>query len=400
MALSPYRIGRISVKAQGAWGTAAGSWAAANYVEAEVTVPTPVQEALKTDTMRGGFYESTVVAGSKAGVEVSLRMPLHGFSTASPSGEASAHVDAVLITSALGAAAQNGYSASDISGGSASSLEFTDGTGDITWEGHALMPAISGGHSIGWITSVDVSGDPNTAAPIANLSAAPTGSGAVYGSNVIYLSTTQPTAFSLLWEGADSNSKITYFDGVVTSAKLTLSPKGQPTLECTCKFADWTNAGSGGAPGDYALTNLPQMPAAIGDNGARYLLGGTAVNAASFEIEITNDVAEAPGHASAQGVAQYVTTNRTVRTTVTVPAASIATINAPGTSAGVVQLDLNTTPGRALSVLMPLAQREALETLGDAGGLVALTGVFGPSNYTGDDTSTVPANTDFRIAFL
>ncbi|MCP4028227.1 MAG: hypothetical protein GY736_18235, partial [Sphingomonas sp.] len=188
--------------------------------------------------------------------------------------------------------------------------------------------------------------------------------------------------------------------GVVTSAKLTLSPKGQPTLECTCKFADWTNAGSGGAPGDYALTDLPQMPAAIGDNGARYLLGGTAVNAASFEIEITNDVAEAPGHASAQGVAQYVTTNRTVRTTVTVPAASIATINAPGTSAGVVQLDLNTTPGRALSVLMPLAQREALETLGDAGGLVALTGVFGPSNYTGDDTSTVPANTDFRIAFL
>lgn len=399
MALAPYRTGRLSVKAQGAWGTAAGSWAAANYVEAEVSVPAPVQEALQTDTMRGGFYESTVVAGSKAGMEVSLRMPLHGFSTASPSGDPTVHPDALLLASALGAAKQDAYAASSITGGTASQLEYTASSADALWEGHALLAAISGGHSIGWATSVTTA-TPDTIDLIADLSAVPSGSGAVYGSNVIYLSTTQPTPFSLLWEGADGNSKITFFDGVVTSAKLTLSPKGQPMLEATCRFADWTNAGTGGAPGDYALTDLPQMPAAIGANGARYVLAGSAVNAATFEVEITSEVSEAPGHASAQGVAQYVVTNRTVRTTVQVPASDLSTINAPGTSAGVVQLDLNTTPGRALSVLMPLAQVMELEQLGDAGGIVALTSVYGPLNYTGDDTSTAPARTDFRIAFL
>jgi hypothetical protein len=400
MALAPFRTGRLAIEAQGAWGTAASTFATGTWLEAEVAVPTPVQEALQTDTMRGGFYESTVVAGSKAGMEVSLRMPLHGFSTASPSADPTAHPDAVLLASVLGASALNGYAASDITGGTASQLEYTASSAVAAHEGHALMVAISGGYSIGWATSVTTS-TPDTIDLIEDLSAVPTGSGAVYGSNVCYLSTTQPTPFSLLWLGADGNSKITFFDGVVTSAKLALNPKGQPMMECTCRFANWTNAGTGGAPGDYVYTDRPQMPAALGANGARYLLAGAAVNAATFEVEVTAEVSEAPGHAADQGVAQYVVTNRTVRATVQVPASDLSTINAPGTSGGTVQLDLSTTsPGRALSILMPLAQRQELETLGDAGGIVALTTVFGPSNYAGDDTSTAPANTDFRVAFL
>lgn len=175
--------------------------------------------------------------------------------------------------------------------------------------------------------------------------------------------------------------------------------------EFTVQAGGWTNIGSGGAPGDYAMTDRPQMPALIGANGSRLRVAGVAVNVSSMEIEITNDVQAVMSHAGTEGLAQYVTTNRSVALTATAEASTLAGVGmmSPGTSVGVVQFDANTTPGRALTMTIPLSQVEELQELGDSNGLVALTTRYAPQVYSADSgvgTLGDAADTAARIAFL
>lgn len=405
MGYAPSNIGRFALKTQGAWGTAETSFAAANYVEASVMIPTPVQEALRTDATRGGYYAQRVVAGSKKDASFTLSMPLHGFSTATPTGDpGAAHPDALLIASALGAFNIKGFASSAVTGGTASAV--TVNTADYNLSvGQAVAVPISGGHSLGWIkTFADAGGaSDDTLTMIDDLSAAPSGSGNLLGSITCYMTNTINDPLTFDYVGADASVHVRFYDCVVTSAKLTLNATEQPTAEFTVQAGGWTNVGSGGAPGDYAMTDRPQMPALIGANGSRLRIAGSAVNVSSMEIEITNDIQAVMSHAGTEGIAQYVTTNRSVALTATAEASSLAGIGAPGTSSGVIQFDANTTPGRALTMTIPIAQIEELQELGDSNGLVALTTRYAPQVYsadTGTGTLGVAADTAARIAFL
>jgi len=151
MGYAPSNIGRFALKTQGAWGTAETSFAAANYVEASVMIPTPVQEALRTDATRGGYYAQRVVAGSKKDATFTLSMPLHGFSDATPTGDpGAAHPDALLIASALGAYNIKGFASSAVTGGTASAVTVNNADYNL-WVGQAVAVPVSGGHSLGWI---------------------------------------------------------------------------------------------------------------------------------------------------------------------------------------------------------------------------------------------------------
>lgn len=404
MGYAPSNIGRFALKTQSAWGTAETSFAAANYCEAQVAIPTPVQEALRTDAVRGGYYAQRVVAGSKKDTAFTLSMPLHGFSDATPSGDPSAaHPDALLVAAALGNYNIDGFASSAMTGGTASAITVTDADYNLT-VGQAVGVPISGGHSIGWVkTYADGGGGDDTLTLVDELSATPSGSGNLLGSITCYLTNTINAPLTFDWVGADASVHLRFYDCVVTSARISLNATEQATAEFSITAGGWTNVGSGGAPGDYTLTDLPQMPALVGANGSRLRVGTQAVDVSSLEIEITNDVQAVMSHAGTEGIAQYVTTNRAVMMTATSVPTSLAAIQAPGTSAGVVQFDGNTTAGRGLSILLPLAQFDELQEVGDSNGLVALTARYSPQSYSadsGDGTLGAAADTAARIAFV
>ena len=101
MAYHPTNLAQIMLAKQGAWGTAASPSASdATLVECEVVLPTLAQEALTTEAVRGAFHAHRMIAGSKEGVQVSLKMPLHGWSASTPSGNPGAgdvFVDSILM---------------------------------------------------------------------------------------------------------------------------------------------------------------------------------------------------------------------------------------------------------------------------------------------------------------
>ena len=191
----PSNLGRFAVREQTAWGTARGASDMTNayFVECSMTVPTPVQESIQADVMRADHFATTRVAGGKGPVEISLSMPLHGFSTATPSGNPTEHPDAVLLKSVLGSAEQGGFHAGDLSGGTTGVLNLNNGTAAVADVGRAMLVPISGGHSVGWVSAMADGGDPDTYTLIRNLSAAPSSSGAILGSNSVVLDKTQPT---------------------------------------------------------------------------------------------------------------------------------------------------------------------------------------------------------------
>jgi len=412
----PTTTGRFAVKEQASgWGTAETSFANANFVEAQIVVPTPTQSTVQADVMRASYFAPTRLAGGKGPTEVSLTMPLHGFSTAAPTDHPTENPDALLLRSALGASVLGGY-ATDVTGGTNETLTVTTGVASIC--GSAVMAPMGSTspteYSVGWVKTKDT----NTytmqnkwALTSAGVEQTPDSSGTVYGSGAIYLTATQPTPFTLEWLGSTANVSFRFFDCVVTSATITLNAREQPTLAVTVRAANWTNVGSGGAPSAAALTNRPQMPVVMSDNGARVVDSTTEQKAGSVSIAMTSTVADEMNYDAPQGIARFVVTKRLVETTIVAPAAASSASNldnpaslvAPGTAAGAVQIDAGTTPGRAFSVLIPSSQVKELQALGDANSLVSVTSILECAIYSGDTTdgsTGAVMNTPFRLAFL
>jgi hypothetical protein len=413
----PSNLGRFAVREQSAWGTAqsAGSMTNAYFVECTMTVPTPAQESIQADVMRADHFATTRVAGGKGPVEISLSMPLHGFSTSTPSGTPTEHPDSVLLKSCLGSAEQGGYHASDLAGGTASVLNIANGTAVVADVGRAMLVPISGGHSVGWVSAMADGADPDTYTLIRDLSAAPSAAGAILGSNAIVLDKTQPTPLTLQFLGSTANVSYLYSDAVVTAATITLNAREQPTLEVTLRAATWSEESgtTAGGPTAAALADRPQLPVVLGDNGARVVNSAGALTCGQVSIAMAAEVVDEINF-SGQGISRFVVTKRTVDITTVTPATSgtptagaldnPAALGAPGASVGAIQVDANTTPGRSFSALVAAGQLKDLQALGDSGGIVAITTVVEAAQYTGDTTSagavTSPGNTPFRLAFL
>lgn len=405
MAYTLSKLGTLALKTQAAWGTAESSFSATDLLECQAPfIPPLAREALRTDTFRAGFTEPATFAGSKAPTEITVTGPLHGWSTATPSGNASSFPDALLLSRVLGSITTgNGYTTSVGSGATTSVFKYTDGAASTGWEGYAQLVPISGGRAIGWVADVDTTVSPDTGTLIEAITAAHSSSGTMYGSILAYLSTVYDiTPLTFQWLGSTSSDQIRFFDAGVARARIVVERKRQPMLEATFRALDWTNVGSGGAPTPAAY-GFPQMPAFTGTNGARAYLDGTALTTVhSCVIEMTQDLIEVPGHSSNQGVAQWVASNRRVTVELKLAPTNIAaTTGAPGDSVGgALQVDFNTTPGRACSVL--LARPILLEqpTLEDVGGVLIERRLYGAEDYTGDDSNGTASDTAFRIAFL
>lgn len=407
MPFSQTNIGRVRLGKQAAWNDATISWADRHVVEAEVFLPELSTEILQTQSMRGNYAAYRSVSGGKSNISISLRMPMHGYSATSPSGDPSAsnqHAEALILEYALGGASYVAAVGSTTHSSTGSAATTTFASGDAISDGKAVLVPISGTptYSIGWVK--DVSGDDCTW--ISPLSSAAHASTTCKPALLQYMATGSPsTGLVMNYQGQDSNTDITLSNGMVTSCKITMNPNAQPMLEAELVFGAWA-LGASGAPGIYEYT-LPQMPVSVGNNGARFMINGVA-NANVFSCELDIAVAYQPvlGHSAAEGISQYVVTDRDVTMTVSAPTSNAAAELAVtgGTVAGPIQVDANTTAGRAFSLLIPSSIVENTVTLGDNNGVVGSTTVYKAGYYDNDgsDTAigTAPADTIVRTAFL
>tara|TARA_R100000995_G_scaffold33194_1_gene14934 strand:+ start:774 stop:2018 length:1245 start_codon:yes stop_codon:yes gene_type:complete len=414
MAFSQSNIGRVRLGKQTAWNNAtpSPSFSDIHVVEAEVFLPELATEVLSTDAMRGNYAARRTVDGGKSNIPVSLRMPLHGWSATAPSSDPTAsnqHPDALILEYALGAASYVAGvgSVTHSSAGTAAATVYA--SGDAISEGKAVLVPISATtYGIGWAR--DVAGD--TCAWACELPSAAHASTNCKGALLQTMSTASPaTGLVMHYQGQDSNTDITLSNGMVTSAKIIMNPNAQPMLEAELVFGAWA-LGTSGAPGLYEYT-LPQLPVAVGNNGARLWVGGDgagggALNASVFTVELDLSVEYQPvlGHSAAEGISQYIVTNRDATLTITEPTThAYNDMNvAGGTSVGSIQVDLCTTPGRAFSMLLPSAVLENTRTLGDNNGVVGTTSVYKAGYYDNDGSDsavgTAPADTIVRTAFL
>ena len=408
MAYHPSNLGRVSLAKQGAWGTKATTFAAATYAECEITTPTLTSETLMTEAYRGSYYQNRVSAGSKEGGTASIRMPLHGWSATTPSGDPTSSdqtVDSILLEYVLGGTdytqavtgkTVDSYSAPTVTASGSPTACAADAV---------LVQTLAGGagHAVGWVKTLSSADLTMTN----DLETVAMPDGALFGSISHFLSNAQPSVpLSMEFLGSDDSSRIIMYDGLVTSVKLDLSAKAQPMLEAELTFADWVFMGSGGAPGLYTYS-MPQLPASTSTTGSLVRSNGTSVGVASLSVEFAAEYKASLNHSSAQGVGKYVVTSRSVTATMELLVSTMgaAEIKAPGDTYTYVQVDLNTTqPGAAFSMLIPVGQVNAQSTLGDSDGIVSVTHVIEPAYYDADtgtgDGSTNAIDTPCRVAFL
>lgn len=408
MAIALSTKGRVAIKQQSAWGTAETSFSATDYLEVEAPfVPPLARESLRPNTLREGYTEPPIEPGSKAPVELTFRFPLHGWSSATPSGNPTVFPDALLFLCAMGSGAANGYSTANLGGGSPADegTTYTDGTAVTAWIGHAVSYPTAGLRTIAWLDDVVTAASPDTASFLASTPRDVT-TGTAYGSYVVYQSQTAQLPLTFDWFGSDANAHIRYFDGLPTSVRLSLAAKQLPMVEVTMRFLSWSNLGTGGAPTPTAYS-YPLIPATIGANGSYSSVNSTEVCYATATIEITQELAENECSGSTEGVSSMSVTDRRMTVEMVFLDSDLSTLgigsaSAPGDAlGGPLQIDLATvTAGRSASALIPSPVLIEQPTLQDLGGKLATRVLVGARIYTGDTGSTAPADTPARVAWL
>jgi len=399
MAISLVNKGRVAIKAQSAWGTAETSFASTDFLEVEAPVmPVLMRETLGVDTFRPDFTAPPRVAGSKAMATMTLKGPLHGWSAATPTNNPTIHPDATILRAILGGGAALGYSTA-ATGGTAALATFS--TIPTTFAGYASLFPTAGAGVIGWHNLVIVN---TSSAPLVDLDGTPI-TGTALGSYVVWLAgpETQALPLTLDWLGTDTTARMRYFDGLPSKVTITLAAKAQPMIEVEYVFLNWTAVGSGGAPTGYAY-GYPQMPACIGANGFSTRIDAIGeICPTTVVIEITQTLDPADCGSADQGVDSLIASNREVLFTVTRNPTTLGATpwtDAPGTAIAALQVDANTTGGRAFSGIMKAPQVKSSPTPQANGNLLGLSTVYEALLYSGDTGSTAPADIAVAFAFL
>ncbi len=410
MAISLSNKGRVAIKQQAAWGTAQTSFATTDYLEIEAPfVPAFAREAIRMNTFRPGFTEAEIVAGSKAPTELTFRFPMHGVWKTDPSANPTAHPDSLIFKTCLGGSGSQGYTTALASGSTSSVVNITNGSASTNWQGYGLLVPHSSGNMFGWAKTVDTTASPDAVTMIGPMQYTPSSSGTIYGSVTAYLCNDAQLPLTFDYVGSDANTAFRFYDGLPTSVRIVIAAKQVPVVEVTMRFLNWENLGTGGAPADYVY-GFPMLPATLGANGSWFHHDTEDFCAATANITITQELSEVECTGSSQGVSELVATNRNitieiVRTVTDLSALSFPDVtgDSPGSIAspggGGLNMTLSTTPGKAVSIMVPEVVILEQPTTQDLGGKIAVRHLLGCRPYSGDTGSTAPADTPFRIAF-
>lgn len=405
MAYRPLKLGRLALKTQGSgWGTMETSFAATDYIEAEVGTPVLVQETHRIDPIRSGFEEPEVFGGSRL-IDLPIRIPfLHGFKSTTPSADPVEHPDALIMKLGLGAAVHTGYVATNIaSGGTTSTVKVT--AGNTNWRGSGILVPVSGtpAYELVLVGDVNTGATPDEVTPFVTLQRTPSSSGTHYGSNTIYLSTATPSPVTLDWIGPDAGHHVRYGDGLVKSFRVVATAKKPPFMEAVLRFtATRTFPGSGGSLAAYAY-GYPALPPLLKPNGSAVYFNGAwaTVSEASFGVECT--LGDSEGWASDEGVAQQTVTDRKVTASVLIPSTNTFTDEMLASGAAISKLYAVlacATPGNCAAFALTAPKLIDCAQFRDRNQLLAVEYTMAGQVYAGDGGAGAGAgNSGARFIF-
>jgi len=401
MARGPVKLSKIHLKRQASWGTPETSFADADLLEVvgEFIPPANV-EALQPDVNKAGFEETPISAGSKAAFDVTFSFVPHALPTGFASGNPTPTIEHRLFEDALGLLQATGYIAARAAGVSTTKLYYTDGQGSADWTGQGLLVPRAGGHIWAWPRELDLTTDPDEALLIVAVPTAPTESAIQYGSVTCALSADglEQLPFTMQFAGQSANTGWRCWDGRVSSLSVEVNAKAQPTVSVTMRFLNWTQVDALTAT-PYSFPRSQFGPAIQADS-----YGALVANCpASWTLTVTQELAEVPCIGAQQGTSRLTTSNRMVEVALrqVITDAHAQAWQAPGTDPGPLVLAATTTPGRALSVLLPRPVVAAQEQLANIEGLWGSELTLRVYAYSGDASAAGSAveNTAFRIAF-
>lgn len=400
-------IGQAFLKAQGDWGTAETSFAAANQISCKPILPQFVQEALVAQRFRGGWHSLPIEPGATDGATLQIEHVLQGVDVGTPTSNPGHTPDGLCLTSLLGSSSIYGYTSAKLnsSGQTASLIKFIDnGIASDIVGGPMLVPLVNGTREIAWVKSM-ADGATEDLTPWNNLTAAadPSGTPVTFGALVAWLSLNQPVPITAQVNLAGDGSACARFrDNVCTSGKIVIVGNQQPLVTWGLRAGAWSLDGSWDVE-PYTLY-YPELPMLDASNGTRLLASGlTGTVRPKIEIELTNTVVAVRDMA---GFRRWETTERAVKITITelIEASGYSSqLIRPGDLIGAVQMDLCTIPGRAASAFLHNGQCKELSKDEDDSGLVVRKTVFDAQLGDGEDAAISSASaiySPFRFALL
>ena len=384
----------------------------APVIEAEVFMPPTTREVFERAAVRHGFYELAPGSGSPYGAEFTLRKPLHGISSSALTGNPTETPDSQILQALLGSASSSNYEASAVVAGStATAIKVADADGGNFTAGNALMASGLGG----FITALD--DVDNELDMLLELEAAPTTGDTIYGSNTVYLSTAATSAFSFLWRSQENATRVHLQSCVPTTATITLGPKDNyPMVEVTFQCNKIVSDPDTSALGAFEYTS-PVLPVpfkgSTTSTGSRLVFANSAGSTTANELDveglqivITQELTPQLSHNSVSGVADVQVINRTVEVSMRGVLGSDNPYDTTGAiltdiannDQKAVQLQIGSTSGQTLMVLLPAPIQTEVPAVEDMGGVFGLSFMMKPGNYGGSGTTV--EDSDFRIAFL
>jgi hypothetical protein len=384
------------------FGTETGSY---DYtLETEVPSITFAQEIFERDAIKNNFHSLQPSLGSRAGAEITLKFPMHGLSATIPSGGSwpTSNADSVLMKSLLGGvqagAHLTGADAEDTAlTSTASVLYFGPGLSNVPCGSFVTCTGASA-KVASWTSVTDGAVD-NNATMLFPMEAAPVDGSDIWVAETCYMSTDQPSSFSLEFKPNDTNLGLKFLGAVPYKSTISLDPGGVAMMEVTFWCGD-VEATSGAM--ETTQPSLPVLPAAVRNQGARATedASGTEIDLASLSISIEGTVTPIVSHNAAEKVKSVLVTDRIVTMESTIVAETGFTLTVP-TSGKIMAIRIGSTPGQMLGILMPAAHEYELTSPTDQDGLWAQTRTFRAGRFTGDSAASGGggADTPFRIAF-
>jgi len=359
MPVAPSLKGLFHLAEQVAVGTPVSVFTDADILWANAAVPALAQDVVRSEIMRPGFGAPPITAGNKEG-DVAVEMPVHGWSAITPA------TDPTIVTDIL--LAKHGFGAIDATLYQATLAGGTDtGPLGVTLEPGApkLFELVTAGnHGAGWAFDASTL---STALP-EDPAAGPTA--IAYGAMVAVIAEPGETPLlplTLQWLGADDATAVRYSDMAVSTLTYAFDSRMQPRVSATLRHLSWIRDATGGAPPvPPASAVLPEMPIAVGENGARLMIDGVMHCVGPFSLTITNALAVRECH----GQSQLLITNRVVTVEFTGSRDALGDSWDIGKVLTNLQLDLNTTPGRSLTLHIPELVVTGPESPADRNGLL------------------------------
>lgn len=401
MSANPTYLGRVQVAPQGTFGTAATT----GFFDLEpepVAVPTK-RRTFEMGTLTGRNYDRKNIVGRQT-PELSIPVPnVLGLNASVPSADAVAHGEAEILKSLMGAyLSPSEYGAGVISSSSTTtSIKVDSGTTIANYRAGQIICVSDAGTPTQYaacrITAVtDGGGGDHTLAVTPALPFTPASGASIWSSITVYEDTTAMPYLTFIVQSLDQYSRTEVEGCVCSEAVYTIEPGSQ--VSGSYKIMGHQATTDNAALSDWAAS-YPRIPPAMGGNGGRALLGGTAVDFNSLTVTITSDPKERGNVNGAQGLDGFYPTRRRCEVEINRYVAGAAPVfDLPAATS--LWIQFGTTPGNMFVIHVPVMDLTEPGDVVETDGLWSQNSTYRANRYAGDTAGgSASANAAFSVGW-